>query len=200
MDWDCGSCQKAFGSEKARDAHVKAVHSERFCDDGHACDACKRVFKSETARDQHRKAKHVSFPCSMCDRDFKSEEALKRHRAALHSKKKKKTVPKMPPSLEGFEGHWVAPKDFHGHKSFGFFKCNNCPKSPSWYSAHAFSKFKQKCKVCYIWNAPIFLWQNSGSVARVKVPNGKLNRPHISELCEACKANACSQGAQESTD
>ena len=176
-------------TEEGRDRHCQDVHTDR------ECDVCGKRFGTQTARDQHRQAKHLLFGCDDCGGEFKTEQSLHQHRQAKHgSKKKMKNAPTKPkaPPVPDLEGEWVEPSNFHGTKSFGFFVCQKCATTPTWYSAHAFPNFKQGCKVCNAESFPQFLWQNAVRTAREdRHESDKLKGPHQSERCEACRAGVC---------
>ena len=187
----CERCDKEFKTEEGRDRHYQDVHVDR------ECGICGKRFQTKAARDQHRDAKHIYFNCDDCGREFISKQSLHQHRQAKHANKnknKKKSLAKKPtaPPIPDLKGEWVRPSDFRGTKSFGFFICWKCANAPAWYSAHAFPRFKQGCKVCNIETFPQFLWQNAQRSNREEVGDSeKLNGPHQSDRCEACRSGMC---------
>ena len=92
------------------------------------------------------------------------------------------------PPFDGAEGRWVDVDDFHGKKSFGYFRC---PCAAWWYSAHAQRYFKQGCKTCRRWKRPLYMWVNAVHGRAEEHESGEKG-PHLSALCGACKVGACS--------
>jgi Zinc-binding domain len=88
-------------------------------------------------------------------------------------------------------GKWVSRKQFQWEKSFGYFQCWQC--SHVWTSAHAFKKYKQACKRCggrnYV--LPRFMWENQNSSEDDEPRRADPDKPHVWELCEACKRGVC---------
>lgn len=182
-DRDCGACGKRFGSDEARDQHHRYVHMER------ECDICEKRFATPDARDQHRRDAHKTFGCTDCGKEFQSESSLGQHERAKHHPVVLNR-PQSPP-LPGLDGEWVERSDFCDTKSFGFFMCLSCSRGSSgWFSAHAFPNFKQGCKACGTEVLPQFLWQNASQGAD-REDTDKLQGPHQSDLCEACRAGVC---------
>jgi len=96
-------------------------------------------------------------------------------------------------------GVWVLRNEFEGKKSFGYYECYKCSRKNIqfwWISAHAHKKFRQICKKCncklyplYLWENPLYMWKNM--LPRKHNNSGKNDAPHMSQLCEACKAGCC---------
>ena len=79
MSFDCGTCDRYFGSKDALEQHLRdsTVHAPSFY-----CDTCDRYFDCKRALDQHLRDSPVhaqSFDCDTCDKCFGSKEALDQH-------------------------------------------------------------------------------------------------------------------------
>lgn len=93
------------------------------------------------------------------------------------------------PPIEDLLGHWEWRTKFTGRKSFGHYRCS-CDNT--WVSAWAQPIYKQACKKCGTKRYPIFMWVNQpGRHRRDNEFPQEETRPHLSHLCEACKAGDC---------
>jgi hypothetical protein len=96
-----------------------------------------------------------------------------------------------PEPFEGIEGYWVHRAQFSGTKSFGWYQCDGCDKT--WFSAHAFTQYRQGCQSCETQTLPCCLWVNTGSRNNNDGRPERDDGPHDSLRCEACRQGACRQ-------
>jgi hypothetical protein len=80
MEYQCGFCNRTFGSEGALEQHTRdsPAHRQSFFE----CEACDRSFGSEYSLEQHLRdspAHAPSFDCEVCNRSFSSEYSLEQH-------------------------------------------------------------------------------------------------------------------------
>lgn len=77
--FECDSCARFFGSEKAQWQHMDACN--HFAWD---CRFCNETWPTEDRRDEHEQDEHGHFDCDRCDRFFGSEGARWQHMEACN--------------------------------------------------------------------------------------------------------------------
>lgn len=134
------------------------------------------------------------YECAECDATFTTEKGRNQHfQAKHHCRRRKSLQPEQlnPPVESG--GEWVMRDEFRGRKSFGAFECSNIRCGKSWVSAHAFPIYLQGCQACNVESLPKFMWVNAERDERSEGDEtGKLDGPHDSDRCEACRKGVCS--------
>ena len=167
----------------------------------HTCAHCLRSFAATAHLKQHQRDTGHSAQCAACGKSFGSVSALQQHQedtghgvagsgggSTKMNEKQKKEPWRPSPPFEDAVGEWVKTIKFKGKKSFGYFRC----KCSSWLSAHAQPAYRQKCKECSRNKYPLFMWVNLQSYEGRSERLNDNNKPHMSELCEACKMGVCS--------
>jgi len=97
---------------------------------------------------------------------------------------------RLPPPPVSEPGEWVPRDEFPGKKSFAFYRCKRCTKN--WVSAHGYKTFMQGCQRCEKELLPLFMWKNQDKRKRDEdLESERLDGPHDSERCEACRAGVC---------
>ncbi|KAI1345021.1 hypothetical protein F5Y15DRAFT_410705 [Xylariaceae sp. FL0016] len=82
MAWTCGSCERVFGSERAREQHMDALGHVA---DSFECDTCTRCFGSSGAARQHMNVcNHFGHECYICDETWPTREDREAHEAEEH--------------------------------------------------------------------------------------------------------------------
>ena len=155
------------------------------------CPTCSSVFSAEVDRLHHMLNEHLCIGARALEPT--NDEPARPLPVPASTFDPKPFKPEWPP-YDDMEGEWVLTEDFAGNKSFGLFRCAPCESS--WMSAHATMKpdaqtaYKQACKYCDTWTAPLYMWQNADSDSRWRSQDED-DKPHMSHLCEACKLGEC---------
>ena len=82
----CGTCGKAFPSDKLLQVHVKVVHAEKTFQ----CHLCSSAFGMKTQLNQHIRTVHikqVTYPCSVCKERFPNMPEVYAHKKLAHADK-----------------------------------------------------------------------------------------------------------------
>jgi hypothetical protein len=136
--------------------------------------------------------------CDRCDKNYWTYKHIKSCKNCLCIKCKKqismnyvnKCQNCLPPPYENIIGNWVFTKDYTiNQKTFGWFIC---PFKHEWKSAHTHKTYGQICNKCdndeYI--KASYMWINDSS-ERMKRNRDVDDKPHLTDLCQACKLGRC---------